>query len=418
MNKKLSTKQLINSSTKNLPDDVVVSVRSVSKKFCRNLRRSMAYGIGDLAKNLAGFQPDSTNLKKDEFWALQDISFELRRGEVLGLIGVNGSGKTTLLRLLSGIFPPDKGEIAIKGRVGALIALGAGFHPHMTGRENVYLNGSILGLSRFEIDDQFDSIVKFSEIGEFINAPVSTYSSGMRVRLGFSIATVIRPDVLLVDEVLAVGDIGFRIKCFNAIANLVNNTAVIFVSHTMQQISFISSKVMVLNNGKIEYNDNDVGKGIDYYISKFENPEQNVSGSGKAIISNVIISNGRQRSGEKEKLFLEYGDNLTIEMNLMLDASVKQPAIKLIIWDRELRPIADCFSQFCGLEMRPKKQSKITLKIKNMQLNMGIYSLIISAVDLSNNETLFRNENVATLQMETLYTSWAPILLDGEWNQE
>ena len=129
-------------------DDVVVSVKNVSKKFCKHLRRSMAYGIADLSKNLIGIKPDSTELRKDEFWAVKDVSFELKRGEVLGLIGVNGSGKTTLLRLLSGIFPPDKGEISIKGRVGALIAVGAGFHPHMTGRENIYLNGTILGMNR------------------------------------------------------------------------------------------------------------------------------------------------------------------------------------------------------------------------------------------------------------------------------
>jgi lipopolysaccharide transport system ATP-binding protein len=135
--------------------EVVLSVRNVSKKFCKKLRRSMAYGIADLAQNLIGLKPDSTTLRKDEFWAVENMDFQLRRGEVLGLIGVNGSGKTTLLRLLAGIFPPDQGEIMLRGRVGALIALGAGFHPHFTGRENVYFNGAILGLSRDELDAHF-----------------------------------------------------------------------------------------------------------------------------------------------------------------------------------------------------------------------------------------------------------------------
>lgn len=251
-------------------DEIVVSVKNVSKKFCKNLKRSLVYGIVELSKNLIGVMPDSTALRRDEFWALNDISFELRRGEVLGVIGENGSGKTTLLRLLAGIFPPDKGEIMMRGKVGALIALGAGFHPHMTGRENIYLNGTILGMNRNEIDKKIDDIIDFAEIAEFIDAPVSTYSSGMRVRLGFSIASQINPEVLLIDEVLAVGDIGFRIKCFNAIANIVENTAVIFVSHAMQQISYISSKVMVLGAGAIEYLDNDVGKGIDCYNSRFK----------------------------------------------------------------------------------------------------------------------------------------------------
>ena len=180
--------------------EVILSAKDVSKKFCKKLRRSMAYGLTDLTKNLFAIKPGSAELRKEEFWALKDIDFELRRGDVLGLIGVNGSGKTTLLRLLSGIFPPDKGEIMIKGRVGALIALGAGFHPYFSGRENIYLNGAILGISRDELDAQFDKIVEFSEIGDFIDAPVATYSSGMRVRLGFSVAIAMKPDVLLIDE--------------------------------------------------------------------------------------------------------------------------------------------------------------------------------------------------------------------------
>ena len=215
-------------------NEIVLSAKKVSKKFCKKLRRSMAYGLTDLTKNLFGIKPDSSGLRKEEFWALNEIDFELRRGEVLGLIGVNGSGKTTLLRLLSGIFPPDKGEIMIKGRVGALIALGAGFHPYFSGRENIYLNGAILGISRGELDAQFDKIVEFSEIGDFIDAPVATYSSGMRVRLGFSVAIAMKPDVLLIDEVLAVGDLGFKVKCLNEINELMKNAAVIFVSHSMQ----------------------------------------------------------------------------------------------------------------------------------------------------------------------------------------
>ena len=173
-------KPISNNQSLSLPSDVVLSVRGVSKKFCRNLRRSMWYGMTDLGKSLLGIRPKvnsyslegigqeadkslitnhrglaanspSLSMRKDEFWSLQDISFELKRGECLGLIGRNGSGKTTLLRLLTGIFPPDAGEITVRGRVGALIALGSGFHPHMTGRENIYLNGTILGLSRDEI---------------------------------------------------------------------------------------------------------------------------------------------------------------------------------------------------------------------------------------------------------------------------
>lgn len=251
MNKNSATQQLNNSTTNGLSDDIVVSVKNVSKKFCKHLRRSMAYGIADLSKNLVGMKPDCTELRNNEFWAVNNISFEIRRGEVLGLIGVNGSGKSTLLRLLTGIFPPDKGEISVKGRVGALIAIGAGFHPHMTGRENIYLNGTILGMTRAEISSQFDNIADFAEIRDFLDAPVSTYSSGMRVRLGFSIAAHLEPDVMLIDEVLAVGDAFFQYRCIERITSLRNaGTSMIFVSHNMHSIVSICDSALLMLNGQ------------------------------------------------------------------------------------------------------------------------------------------------------------------------
>jgi lipopolysaccharide transport system ATP-binding protein len=235
-----------------LPDDVVLSVRNVSKKFCRNLRRSMAYGIKDLACNLAGLKQDTTAIRKHEFWALKDINLELRKSEFLGIIGANGSGKSTLLRLVHGIFPPDEGEIRMRGRVGALIALGAGFHPHFTGRENIYLNGSILGMNRAFINSRLKRIVEFAEIGDFLDAPVSTYSSGMRVRLGFSVAAHMNPDILLVDEVLSVGDASFRERCYNHMTDYKENGGtVIFISHNTLAVEQICDRVMWLDHGSL-----------------------------------------------------------------------------------------------------------------------------------------------------------------------
>lgn len=245
-----------------LPKDVVLRVSHVSKKFCRNLKRSMFYGVHDLTRSMLGLTAQqfdnatASGLRKDEFWALQDVNFTLRRGECLGLIGQNGSGKTTLLRLLTGIFPPEGGEIAVRGRVGAIIALGAGFHPLMTGRENIFLNGSILGLSQTELRERMDEIIDFADIGSAIDAPVATYSSGMTVRLGFAIATSIQPDLLLIDEVLAVGDAAFRGKCYNRIGKLLSNTAVILVSHSMTYISQVCSRVIHLHNGAVDYDGN------------------------------------------------------------------------------------------------------------------------------------------------------------------
>lgn len=219
-------------------DDVLLSVQSVSKKFCRNLRRSLMYGVADLSAELLALRGDkNTKLRSQEFWALQNVSFELRQGEALGLVGKNGSGKSTLLRIIAGLIKPDTGTVTINGRVAPLIALGAGFNPVLTGRENIYANMSILGLTKEEIGDRFESVVEFAELDEAIDSPLQTYSSGMGARLGFSCAIHTEPDILLIDEVLAVGDIRFRQKCARRLAKLrENGTSFVLVSHNSQAI--------------------------------------------------------------------------------------------------------------------------------------------------------------------------------------
>jgi len=235
------------------PDrDVLVRVEGVSKKFCRSLKKSLWYGVQDISGELLG-RGSSETLRSDEFWAVKDVSFELRRGECLGLIGRNGAGKTTLLRMLNGLIKPDQGRIEMNGRVGGLIALGAGFNPILTGRENIYVNGSILGLSKAEIDARLEEIIDFAEIGNFIEAPVQTYSSGMGVRLGFAVAAVlIQPDVLLLDEVLAVGDASFQTKCINVVKRKISDGAgVIFVSHNMHDVLRYCNLGLYLNKGRV-----------------------------------------------------------------------------------------------------------------------------------------------------------------------
>jgi lipopolysaccharide transport system ATP-binding protein len=231
-------------------NDTLLKVEGVSKRFCRSLKQSLRYGTQDLYNEIVGRNHGGNGqLRADEFWALKDVNFELKRGECLGLIGRNGAGKTTLLRLLNGLIKPDSGRIEIRGRVGALIALGAGFNPILTGRENIYVNAAVLGLSHRDIVRKLDDIIDFAEIGNFIDTPVQSYSSGMQVRLGFSVASALEPDVLLLDEVLAVGDAGFKSKCFNRIGKLLEQCAVVFVTHSMHQLYRIADSVMVLDKG-------------------------------------------------------------------------------------------------------------------------------------------------------------------------
>jgi ABC-type polysaccharide/polyol phosphate transport system ATPase subunit len=231
----------------------VVEVENVSKKFCRRLRYSLWYGLTDLAAELAGRNgKDELELRQAEFLAVDDVSFELRPGECIGLIGHNGAGKSTLLKMLNGLIRPDKGRITMRGRVGALIELGAGFSPVLTGRENIYINGAVLGFSKREIDAKFDEIVDFAELHDAIDAPVQTYSSGMYVRLGFAVAAQLNPDILLVDEILAVGDAAFRLKCMRMIRERVDKgMAILLVSHDMRNVINICHRAIWLDKGTL-----------------------------------------------------------------------------------------------------------------------------------------------------------------------
>jgi len=206
----------------------VIRIDGVSKKFTVHKDKSLKERVVNSGRS---------RLHAEEYWALQDVSFSIDAGESIGLAGANGSGKSTLLKIIGGILTPDRGKVHIRGRIAALLELGAGFHPDLTGRENVYLNGSVLGLSEREIDRQFDSIVDFSGIGDFLDTQVKFYSSGMYVRLAFAVAVHSDPDILLVDEVLAVGDEPFQRKCIDKIRDFQEEgRSIILVSHSAEQI--------------------------------------------------------------------------------------------------------------------------------------------------------------------------------------
>ena len=258
-----------------MSDEVLVKVENVSKKFCRGLKKSLWYGVQDIAGELFGRNSAKADLRPDEFWVLKDISFELRRGESLGLIGRNGAGKTTLLRLLNGLIKPDKGRITVRGQVGALIALGAGFNPILTGRENIYVNTAVLGIPKRKVDSIIDEIIHFAGIEEFIDTPVQSYSSGMGVRLGFAVAAQLEPDVLLVDEVLAVGDVAFQLKCYSKMNSLISKgTTIILVSHNMQRIMQHTDRALFLDSGKVAC-DGEAEEACKLYLLKSQQVREN-----------------------------------------------------------------------------------------------------------------------------------------------
>jgi len=231
--------------------DIAITVKNISKQYRIGPGGFVYYNLRD---RLAGIlkRQKSKNFNNQAIWALKDVSFEVKRGDVLGIIGRNGAGKSTLLKILSRITKPTQGRAEICGGVGSLLEVGTGFHEELTGRENIYFNGSILGLKKLEIDRNFDQIVDFAEIGRFLDTPVKYYSSGMYVRLAFAIAAHLEPQVLLIDEILAVGDIGFQRKCFNKISNVSGaGRTILIVSHNMSVINALCSKAILLDSGKV-----------------------------------------------------------------------------------------------------------------------------------------------------------------------
>lgn len=232
-------------------DDLCVAVRGVSKKFARSLKRSFVYGARDIGSLLLG-RPGQDALRPTEFWALRDVSLELRRGRSIGIVGLNGSGKTTLLRTISGILRPTLGSIEVHGRIAPMLALGAGFKPVLSGRENIFLNLSLLGVAEKDIRARYDSIVDFAELSEAIDAPIGTYSSGMLARLGFACAVHTDPQILVVDEVLSVGDARFRMKCRNRINEMRRSgTSMLLVSHSSILIETLSDECLYLRKGQV-----------------------------------------------------------------------------------------------------------------------------------------------------------------------
>ncbi|WP_041233975.1 ABC transporter ATP-binding protein [Cylindrospermum stagnale] len=245
--------------------DTVIQIENLSKKYVlshqqegqsryKSLRESISNGAKSLGKKI--FTPVGKEIYSsthEEFWALNDVSFEIKQGDRVGIVGRNGAGKSTLLKILSRITEPTKGKIRIKGRVASLLEVGTGFHPELTGRENIFLNGAILGMSKAEIQSKFDEIVEFAEVEKFLDTPVKRYSSGMYVRLAFAVASHIEPEILIVDEVLAVGDSQFQKKCLGKMEDVgKEGRTVIFVSHNMGIVTQLCTKGVLLNSGQID----------------------------------------------------------------------------------------------------------------------------------------------------------------------
>lgn len=408
-------------------DDVAISVENVSKKFCKSLKRSMFYGIQDIGRNALGMSSRSHSLRKNEFWAVDDVSFQVRKGETLGIIGANGSGKTTMLKLINGIFWPDKGKIAVRGRVGALISVGAGFHPILTGRENIYLNGAILGMTKEEIDDRYDEIIEFADIGDFIDAPVKYYSSGMFVRLGFSIAVNVEPEVLLIDEILAVGDLAFRNKSLRKLSKLREKAhSIVLVSHNLVHIRNLCSQTLVINEGKPMYiGETDEALSIYHDMArrkKLEVIEYQESGrprlrqtsgdiefKGSGIIDNSGSLTTTVNTGEAFTAFFDFVTQQDIE-ELYFSVGIRDEKGILCIFD---------LSNYKGkytFDDISKGRYRLNVTFSGANLVPGVYFPVLTIRNGVTNETYERIFNLDSFRLEGDMLSTGILFCQSKWD--
>jgi lipopolysaccharide transport system ATP-binding protein len=372
----------------------VISVENLGKKYTLHhqqresytaLRDVLANGAASIGQRLLHpFRKASTAQQiQEEFWALKDVSFEVKQGDRIGIIGRNGAGKSTLLKILSRITEPTTGRVKIKGRVASLLEVGTGFHPELTGRENIYLNGAILGMSRVEIKKKFDEIVDFAEIEKFLDTPVKRYSSGMYVRLAFAVAAHLEPEILVVDEVLAVGDAAFQKKCLGKMAETSHQKGrtVLFVSHNMGAVSELCSTTLALNEGKIFFYGN-VKKGISEYLNNLSDlllTSRNLSefkgriGTGEAKILNAQIC-WQERT---DRGCPALGDTISIsfEVEKMVDIASSELRSSVAIRTISGIRVLHVTNEDDGFVFLNKTRSVVTVTFPELLLYPGIYTI-------------------------------------------
>lgn len=392
--------------------EVLIKAENVSKKFAKDLKKSLFYGLTDVFSGLTRNKQQKT-LRKDEFWAVKDINFEVRRGECLGLIGHNGAGKSTLLKMLNGLISPDEGTITMKGKIGALIELGAGFNPILTGRENIYNNGAVIGFSKQEINAKLEKIIAFAELEEFIDMPVQNYSSGMKVRLGFAIVAQMEPDILLIDEVLAVGDLGFILKCFKRIDTILPNTAMIFVSHSMPMVSRICNEIILMEHGRVLFQGKDVSKGIDSYYDRFKSTDgKNVVFTDNSL--ELVNAYVLDKNPVEDYYEIHWNESITCVFEVKLLRNINKPNISFALYDQEQRGIAEAFPAGQILEEMLVKNQTIIYKVQfnNLNLSKGLYHLTFSSSLKRKGEPLYKIHQALNLKVTDSEQIWTPFLLD------
>jgi len=368
--------------------DVVVRMEHVHKKFRKG---EVFNSLRDFLPALTGrmFRQQELNASdKREFWALQDLSFEVKAGECFGIIGSNGAGKSTALKLLSKVMTPTKGRLAVNGRLSALIEVSAGFHPDLTGRENIFLNGAILGMGRREIQSKLDQIIDFSGIAEFIDTPVKRYSSGMFARLGFSVAAHVDPDVLIVDEVLSVGDSAFQQKCIERMREIVNSgAAVLFVSHNLKVVAEFCDTCLLLEKGRMVA----TGKPEEVIATYLQGATaRQAGGSGPVRIASVRI-----RDEDGDCMRFRPGQKAWIDVELTATAHCRNVSITLYMVDEKFTHVFDTSTERMGYD---------TVDLEEGDVYRCSFELVLNLAE----GTFFPSIVLYRYDIQTIYDRWEP----------
>ena len=365
--------------------ETVIKIENLSKRYQIGQRLAPYRTLKDMLSNFTMGFSSSGVLKstKEYIWALKDINLEIKKGEIVGIIGRNGAGKSTLLKILSRITEPTEGRVIINGKVGSLLEVGTGFHPELTGRENIYLNGAILGMKKAEISNKLDEIIAFSEIEKFIDTPIKFYSSGMYVRLAFAVAAHLEADIMLVDEVLAVGDLAFQKKCLGKMENVAKGgRTVLFISHNMGSISALCNKCILLDGGKIKLFDTPQ-KAISDYTAVGDKrstveiePFMRSKGDGSITFRDCSIMD---TSGNFKKSFL-------IKENIQVCVSLESNftgniSFWLLIFDSTGTPLLSSHQRDGGVAAIREGRFKLSYQTKNLGLMPGNYFITAGAFD-------------------------------------
>ena len=436
-----------------MTDNIAIKVESLGKRYrigqyvgsgaqYKTLRESLTNAVlaplrrlRQLGDGRRETSPRSSVLSQPSanrfIWAIQDVSFEVKRGEVLGIIGRNGAGKSTLLKVLTRITEPTKGRVEMHGRVGSLLEVGTGFHPELTGRENIYLSGAILGMMRKEIDRKFDEIVDFSGVEKFIDTPVKRYSSGMRVRLGFAVAAHLEPEILLIDEVLAVGDAEFQKKCLGKMGEVATaGRTVLFVSHNMAAVTQLCSRGILLEQGRVKDIDN-ADKVVHHYLA-----------AGSKELDTMDLTSYEDRRGTKDVLFewaqlrnseqkacqqFSIGDDISVVFGMKSAGEYRDKKVKVAVQIRTSDGIQLCnmVDVDSGFHLREfQDQEALSVCIRDVRFYPGTYYVSLWVGSPTSTETFDRVEDCLSFEIidggrltaRSLPRSAGVLFLTPEWS--